>query len=119
MFAVWLFEWLFLGRSQPAEWAHASAILHTLGTYAGIIVANASLLLAWALYNQIRFRGRERRRFAPLVTCADLAEMYGFPVSSIDEWQNASILVAHLDADGRLVEMQQIPRPEPEASILS
>jgi biofilm PGA synthesis protein PgaD len=109
--ALHLFQWLFFEKPQPEEWARVAAILTTLGSYAGIVIANAALLLAWALYNQIRFRGRERRKSAPAVSREDLAQMYGFPVAKIEQWQSASILVAHLADDGGLLEMEVHGRP--------
>ncbi len=117
---VFVFAWHFLlwllgEEPQPAQLARAIALIGTLGSYLGVIATNAALLLGWAYYNQRRFRAHERRKFAPLVSCEDLSQMYGFPVSVIEEWQAATILVAHLAEDGGLTSMEVRQRPSLES----
>ena len=112
------FNWLFRGAAEPQQLARVLALFGTLGSYAGVVALNAIALLGWAIYNQYRFRGRERRKSAPQVTSADLSELYGFPAAVIESWQKASILVANLALDGRLTGMEIRARPTPsEAAV--
>ncbi|HYL31546.1 MAG TPA: poly-beta-1,6-N-acetyl-D-glucosamine biosynthesis protein PgaD [Stellaceae bacterium] len=109
---IWhIFLWLFWASPEPKQFSHAVAVLHTLGLDAVVIGINAALLIGWALYNQVRFRGRERRKPVPAVSPKDLAEMYGFPVSAIKAWQAASIVRARLAENGRLINIDVLKRP--------
>jgi biofilm PGA synthesis protein PgaD len=84
-------------------------VLPTVGTYAMVAVANATVLILWALYNQVRFRGKERRKASPIVTVDDFARMYEVSAAEVTAWQSARILVVHHDENGRLV---QVDLPE-------
>ncbi len=112
-----VFNWLFHGAAEPQQLARVFALFDTLGSYVGVIAINATTLLAWALYNQYRFRGRERRKFAPHVSSEDLAQMYGFPAAVIEQWQGAPILIANLTQEGRLMGMDVLARPAPAEAI--
>jgi poly-beta-1,6-N-acetyl-D-glucosamine biosynthesis protein PgaD len=83
------------------------AILDTLSLYGSIAVCNAAVMIAWSVYNRVRFHGRERRRFVPTVTPADLARLYAVPTQAVERWQGLRHLVVHLDADGNLVYVHQ------------
>ena len=109
-----VFNWIFREGAEPPQLARVLALFDTLGSYVGVIATNAMMLLAWALYNQFRFRGRERRKFAPRVTGADLEQMYGFPAAVIEQWQGTPILVANLTPEGQLMGMDMRARPKPE-----
>jgi biofilm PGA synthesis protein PgaD len=84
-------------------------VLPTVGTYAIVAIANAAVLILWALYNQVRFRGKERRKASPIVTVDDFARMYEVSVAEVAAWQRARILIVHHDENGRLV---QVDLPE-------
>jgi len=116
VFSWRLFRWLFQGQPEPEQLSRAIALLGTLGSYVVVIVINAALLLAWAIYNQSRFRGHERRRQARPVSLEDLSRMYGFPTPVIAEWQAAPILVARLGDDGGLLDIEIRARPSAEAA---
>jgi biofilm PGA synthesis protein PgaD len=77
-------------------------LARTLGRYALVASINAALLISWARYNQLRFRGRERRRPAAPVGLKQLSERYGPPVSALAEWQQARILTLHHTETGAL-----------------
>jgi biofilm PGA synthesis protein PgaD len=99
-----LFWMLGLGLGpEPPRLQLIVNVLPTIATYAIIAIANAMLLIAWALYNQVRFRGRERRKTSPFVTVDDFARMYEVSASEVTAWQSARILVMHHDDNGRLV----------------
>jgi len=94
----------------PEQAGLAAPLFPTLGSYALIALANATILISWALYNQTRFRGRERRKASPRITPEDLALMYGVDERDVFLWQEARILVMHHDEDGRLI---KVDLPEP------
>jgi biofilm PGA synthesis protein PgaD len=103
---VWhLVRWLLGEQPEPEQISHTIAVLGTLTTNAAVIAINAAILVAWALYNQMRFRGRERRAFAPVVSPKNLSEMYGIPESEIAKWQKAPILRVHLADNGKVLKM--------------
>jgi biofilm PGA synthesis protein PgaD len=79
------------------------AVAQTLGRYALVAAVNAALLIAWARYNQLRFRGRERRKAPAPVTLKALSERYVRPVSDLAEWQQARVLTLHHDETGQLL----------------
>ena len=96
------FEWAFAADERPYL-PTMSHLLRTLRGYGIVVLANSAILVIWALYNQIRFRGRERRRAGKPVSVADLAELYGFPAEDIAFWQGSRILIMQHDSDGNLV----------------
>ena len=89
------------------------ALIDTLSSYAIVVLINTVLLFAWARYNQMRFRGKERRKAMPVVTIADYARMYGFAPEEIAAWQSARILVMHHNDDGQLVQVDTPQETEP------
>ncbi len=99
--------------SETVRWALAdderpsvpaiSRFLETVRIYGIVIVGNGAALIIWALYNQLRFRGRDRHRPAKLVDPDALSELYGIPAHDIALWQKSRILVMHHDPDGTLV----------------
>lgn len=94
-----LVRWLWESDVTP-RLAHAVAVAATLGDYAGVVMANTASLLAWALYNQFRFRGKERRRSAAPVGLDEIAERCAVPSEDVDAWQSARTLVFAHDAAG-------------------
>jgi biofilm PGA synthesis protein PgaD len=77
-------------------------VFDTLRLYGVIVLANAAVLIGWALYNQLRFRGRERRKARRLVTVDDLATLYQLPAEDISKWQTSRILKMRHNGDGIL-----------------
>jgi len=113
-------SWAFGTGARPVL-PRLSAVLLTLRQYAVVALANGAVLIAWARYNQSRFRGRERRGAHPLVTVADLAELYRVPEADVARWQQARILVMRHDPDGTLggVTTHAVDAPlDPERGVL-
>ncbi len=94
-------QWAFAGAERP-ELPTISRFLDTMENYGIVIVANGAALIAWALYNQIRFRGHDRHRIGEPVSAADLSDLYGIPAEVIATWQESRILIMQHDADGTL-----------------
>jgi len=101
--------WLGGYAVEPEELRAILAFIPTLGHYAVIVAVNAVLLLAWAQYNRVRFRGKDRRRPMPGVTLDDFAAMYDVQVAEIAAWQSARILVVHHDETGKLTAVEMPP----------
>ncbi len=102
----YLFQSLSYSEPVPADFARFTGIFATLQSYVLVIIMNAAILVIWALYNRIRFRGRERRKFSPAVTLRDLARLHDVPVSDVAAWQLARILVIHHDGAGKLARVE-------------
>ncbi len=98
------FAWAFQGADWP-ELPSMSRLYGTLLTYGIIAVANGALLIAWALYNQVRFRGQDRHVAQSPVVPADLAVLYGASVASVEAWQSARILTMRHSPDGTLIDV--------------
>jgi biofilm PGA synthesis protein PgaD len=113
MFLAEAVAWLLGLGPVPPRAQLALPLFPTLGSYAMIALMNALALISWALYNQMRFRGRERRKASPFVTPADMARMYGVTAEEVAAWQQARILIVHHDGDGGLVGVEL---PEPPAN---
>jgi len=96
------FRWAFAGGALP-DFPVLSGIHHTLQDYGVVILANGVILIVWALYNQIRFRGPDRRRTPKPVSVEDLAKLYQRPAEDIAAWQSSRILVMVHALDGTLV----------------
>jgi biofilm PGA synthesis protein PgaD len=73
-----------------------------LGWYGLSIGLLAGSLVCWALYNLLRFRGRERRTARPLVRVAQVAEGAGVDADTLLLWQRARVLSVTHDDDGRI-----------------
>jgi biofilm PGA synthesis protein PgaD len=99
-----LFRWAFAGAHRPdvPTLAHLS---RTLRDYGIVILVNGAILIVWAQYNQLRFRGPDRRDPRRQVTVADLAELYRIPAEDIAHWQAARILTMQHAPDGTLVDV--------------
>lgn len=95
------FTWMFDGSGRPSVAAMAR-FFSTLRLYGVVVLANGVILIVWALYNQLRFRGQYRRVADRPVTVEDLATLYRLPAADIARWQGSRILVMHHDADGTL-----------------
>jgi biofilm PGA synthesis protein PgaD len=100
--------WVAGGGVTPAI-RQAIALAETLGTYSSIVVVNALMIVGWALYNQLRFRGKERRRFSQAVSPAELAERYGRSADEIRAWQEARILVIYHGNDEQIEHVETEP----------
>ena len=95
------FAWAFADADWPqlSSWSRLSG---TLENYGMIILANGALLIAWAIYNQIRYGGLDRHVALDPVEPVDLAKLYGVPVSEVAAWQAARILTMRHDSDGTI-----------------
>ena len=91
------------GRLDGPALPFWSALLPTINTlliYVIAAVVNGAVLIAWARYNRLRFRGLDRRR--PCGTLADKRCSLSFcsSESQLSQLQSCRIGVVHHDAQG-------------------
>jgi biofilm PGA synthesis protein PgaD len=109
LFIAETFFWM-IGTGPESPRLHLVLdVLPTVASYAIVAIANAGVLILWALYNQVRFRGKERRKASPIVTVDDFARMYEVSAAEVAAWQRARILIVHHDENGHLL---QVDLPE-------
>jgi biofilm PGA synthesis protein PgaD len=104
-FVADLARWAFHGFDDVDQYPDLR-IVPTIETYGQVLGAMVALYLGWAIYNMLRFRGRNRRKPRTNVTSEDLANMYGFSVETVESWQDASSLVMHHDDHGHLTDVK-------------
>jgi biofilm PGA synthesis protein PgaD len=116
---IWLNRDLFFVLRDIPRWVAGSSVtpairqaiglVETLGAYSAVVAVNALAVVAWALYNQLRFRGKERRRFSQAVSPAEIAERYGRSADEIRAWQDARVLVIHHGSDDQIEHVETEP----------
>jgi biofilm PGA synthesis protein PgaD len=104
--------WLFAGGDRPSV-PEISRFFTTLWQYFIVAVANGTILIAWARYNQYRFGGHDHHTAGRSVTVADLAALYHLPVSDIARWQASRTLTMQHAADGTLVSVASSDPAQP------
>ncbi len=89
-----LFGWQF--RVHMFDLGGLGGFFEILGTYAIVIVSMGSILLGWAKYNHLRFRGMDRRMAFPPVTPAAIAMALGHSEEDVLAWQEMrAVTVEH------------------------
>jgi biofilm PGA synthesis protein PgaD len=85
--------------------------LHFLGIMMLILGGG---LVSWALYNWLRFGGKERRTHRPPVTHEGLAEYFDSTAIDIFLMHGSQRIVLHLDDEGRITQYDiSLPGEEP------
>ena len=111
---LWLYLWLPL--ATLALWALGGerfyehmvvlegyrSFLEHLRLYQSVIVTMAALYLGWALVNQIRFRGVERRRRPPAVRPEEMARFFGVDEAQALALRSAPRAVIHHGPGGAI-----------------
>ena len=72
----------------------------TLGIYALVALVNAAILIAWAMYNAARFRGKDRRHPPAALSNAQLAQSFGLPLQQRADSAAAKSMTIHHGKDG-------------------
>jgi biofilm PGA synthesis protein PgaD len=70
--------------------------------YGAIAAANGTVLILWAVWNEYRSAGRDRRSVARKVHSEDLANFFHISMADVARCGSARRLVMHHDSDGRL-----------------
>jgi poly-beta-1,6-N-acetyl-D-glucosamine biosynthesis protein PgaD len=102
-----LFRWSFNGFNDMDQYP-SLRIMSTIQAYGQVAGVMTIIYLGWAIYNMLRFRGRQRRKPRAPVAPEDLANMYGFSPETVVAWQEASSLVMHHDTEGHLTDVKVV-----------
>jgi biofilm PGA synthesis protein PgaD len=92
----------------------AQNYIPSLGTYGVIVLGFAAVLMSWSVYNWGRFGRRNRRKAAPRVETAEIAEFFRLQMDELIGAQKQRILVVHLSPEGHIEKL--IPRSVPDES---
>jgi biofilm PGA synthesis protein PgaD len=120
---VWFYLWLpavslvawFFGVHVFIEYMlvdEAQNYLPSLGTYGVIVLTFAAVMMSWSVYNWGRFGRRNRRKLAPRVETAEIAEFFQLQMDELIGAQKHRILVIHLSPEGHIEEFT--PRSVPD-----
>lgn len=77
-------------------------LFEVLPWYAAAVALLGGSLVAWAMYNYYRFRGRERRSAGAPVSVAEVAAYAGVHPVDLARWRHARLLHVTHDPDGRI-----------------
>ena len=81
-----------------------------ISIYAAIIFLISFVLLTWAKYNHLRFRGMDRRKAFPSVTPAAIATMLGRSEESVLAWQQMRVVIVEHGEAGDIRAVTAIPQ---------
>lgn len=85
-----------------------SAMLPTMGTLSAYVLVglvNSVLLLAWALYNQFRFAGLDRRKPIPALQRDELARSFGMAAHLLEALHRAKVAIVAHEHDGTIADV--------------
>jgi len=102
---VSLVAWLFgfqLFYEQMIVLEGLQGVLDLAGWYGLVIALLGCSLLSWALYNQLRFRGREKRHYQERIKAQDLAAFYQIDPALIPRIQRAKRIIINHDQHGHI-----------------
>lgn len=100
---VSLLAWLFgAERFYQAMITHSGldALIELLGLYSIIILVMGVILAGWAWYNQLRVRGRDKRRGSTTVTPAEVSSYFALKPEQLDVARYAKHVVIEHDEHG-------------------
>jgi biofilm PGA synthesis protein PgaD len=87
----------------------AQKYVSSLGNYAVIVLSMAAVLMTWSIYNYTRYGKRNRRKAAPRVEKAEIAEFFKVEMSELIKSQNHRVLVLELSPEGHIEKIT--PKP--------
>lgn len=102
-----------------------SALLPTAGTLSIYVVVglfNGVVLLTWALYNQYRFSGLDRRKPIPALRDDELARSFNVSGQQLSALQRAKVAVVDHEGDGTIADVhlpQAVHVPARETSAVN
>ena len=110
IFALW-----YLGVRQVyvhmVELGGARYLLTFFERYVFVIAAASTILLAWHLYNWLRFRGRDRRRRVADATEEELAQVVAIQPHGLRWLHGCKVITIHFGEEGRLMFQPEGPGP--------
>jgi len=100
-----LLGWLFFGYQFQFHMIRLDGyqgFLKLLTIYAMVILAMSCLLIVWAKYNHLRFRGMDRRKWVAAPTVEQLAVLHQQSVDTIEQWRSYAVMTVHHDQRGTI-----------------
>jgi biofilm PGA synthesis protein PgaD len=97
---------------QMVVQAGLEAFSELLDLYITVIMALGVTLIGWALYNQIRFRGKERRTLQPNVSKNEVAQFFELDPILTTRLQQAKYIELGHNEQGQLVTIKSWHQPE-------
>ncbi|MDK3024233.1 poly-beta-1,6-N-acetyl-D-glucosamine biosynthesis protein PgaD [Cupriavidus taiwanensis] len=89
-------------------WAALLPTMGTLTVYVLVGLFNGIVLLSWALYNQYRFAGLDRRKPLPALRIDELARSFGLPGQRVRALQLAKVAVVEHTQEGEVAEVRAV-----------
>ena len=99
---VAILQGLVTGPDVPL-WSAFLPTASTIMSYVIVAAVNAAILVAWALYNQWRFSGLNRRKARPVTRVGQLAQSFHLAPEQIRKIAGAKVAVVHHDDTERIV----------------
>jgi poly-beta-1,6-N-acetyl-D-glucosamine biosynthesis protein PgaD len=87
-------------------------VLQNLRNYGLVILINAAVFAEWALYNQVMFGSRNRRRRSKPITPAEMAVFFGLTPDQVTACQTVRRNVMVHDEAGYLTESDAFRKPK-------
>ncbi len=118
--AFWIYLWLpvlallawSLGVQQAFEYIVEPGgyrnTIQLIGIYALVVLLLGGGLVAWAVYNILRFAGVEKRVAARAVTPVEIGRKFGQNPESVARWQSERRLYVTHDPDGRIARVEML-----------
>jgi poly-beta-1,6-N-acetyl-D-glucosamine biosynthesis protein PgaD len=94
-------------------------ILENLRIYAVVIIVNAAVFTDWALYNQVMFGNRNRRRRSEPISPAEMAVFFDLTPDQVTACQAARRNVMVHDEAGHLTECDAFKKLRHATSVTS
>ncbi|WP_336969804.1 poly-beta-1,6-N-acetyl-D-glucosamine biosynthesis protein PgaD [Sphingobium aromaticiconvertens] len=113
VFGYLLYRGLFAGSTGAGDAPRpivpeALQTLHTVTLYVIVALVNAAILFAWAIYNQLRFRGQDRRSAISQASDHQLAQSYRVDTATLQQLRTKGPTIVYHDAHGRIADV--LPR---------
>jgi len=91
-------------RGPDAPWLPPLllASMNTIIGYVVFVLAGTLLLFIWAKYNQIRFIGKDRRKFIAPLSREEFRARFGLSDSQLDAMRHARVITIHHEDDGTI-----------------
>jgi len=78
------------------------ASMNTIIGYIMFVLAGSLLLFIWAKYNQIRFFGKDRRKFLSPLSREEFRARFGLSDAQLDAMRHARVITIHHEDDGTI-----------------
>ncbi|MCY1531692.1 Biofilm PGA synthesis protein PgaD [compost metagenome] len=85
-----------------APWPAFVPTMRTLSGYALLAAANAAVLVAWAVYNHLRFSGKDRRKPIKPLSDRRLAISFALTPAQLSHLRSARSAVIHHGPEGEI-----------------